>query len=164
MARSKFAHLIARISLLFLLQPTPTIPSKLLDPGSFPGALFSEVVGGLLFVAAIAVLGWIFGPFKWLWRGKAIRKLIYGRREFILVYNPHSGASKTVMFFDNGQIGVGRNNNEDTWRVRRGCLEFLTDDGKVYRRFRFDKANARLLCTNDPDLHSLFGQYLFPQY
>jgi hypothetical protein len=85
--------------------------------------------------------------------------------EFILVYNPHSGASKTVVFLDDGQIGAaGRNNNEDTWRIRKGCLEFLTDDGKVYSRFRFDKTTGRLACTNDPDLGSLFNQYLFPQY
>jgi hypothetical protein len=87
------------------------------------------------------------------------------RVEFILVYNPHSGASKTVVFLDDGQIGAaGRNNNEDTWRIRKGCLEFLTDDGKVYSRFRFDKTTGRLACTNDPDLGSLFNQYLFPQY
>ncbi len=146
------------------MQPTPPIPSKLLDPGSFPGALFSQVVAGLLLVAVIAVLGWVFGPFKWFWRSTALRKLIFGRREFILVYNPHSGASKTVVFFDNGQIGAGRNDNEATWRVRRGCLEFLADDGKVYSRFRLDKATGRLACTNDPDLRSLFDQYLFPQY
>ena len=146
------------------MQPTPAIPSKLLDPGSFPGALFSHVVAGVLLVAVIAVLGWVFGPFKWLLRSKTLRKLILARREFILVYNPHTGASKTVMFLDNGQIGAGRNDNEDTWRVRRGCLEFLADDGKVYSRFRLDKASGRLACTNNADLRSLLGQYLFPQY
>ena len=73
--------------------------------------------------------------------------------------------SKTIVFLDDGQIAApGRNQNEDTWRIRCGCLEFLTDDGKVYSRFRFDKTTGRLACTNDPDLSSLFNQYLFTQY
>jgi hypothetical protein len=45
-----------------------------------------------------------------------------------------------------------------------GCLEFLTDDGKVYSRFRFDKTRGQLACTNDADILSLFNQFLFPQY
>ena len=109
-------------------------------------------------------IGWLFGPLKWWWRNGTLRKLIFGRREFILVYQPEAGYSKPVVFLDNGQIGADRNNNEDTWRIRRGCLEFLADDGKVYSRFRLDKASRRLACTNDPDLRSLFGQYLSPQY
>ena len=148
--------------------PTPTIPSNLFDPGSWPGALSVHVigalVGGLLLVAAIAVLGWLFGPFKWLWRNRTLPKLIFGRREFILVYQPQDNYSKTVIFLDDGQIGEGKNNNVDTWRIRRGCLEFLADDGKVYSRFGLDKTSGRLACTNDADIRSLFNQYLFPQY
>ena len=71
---------------------------------------------------------------------------------------------ETISILDNRQIGAGRNNNEDTWRIRRGCLKFFADDGKVYSRFRLDKASGRSACTNDPDLRSLFGQYLSPQY
>ncbi len=90
------------------MQPTPTIPSKLLDPGSFPGALFLQVVAGLLLLAAIAVLGWLFGPLKWWWRSTTLRNLILRRRDFILVYQPQAGYSKRVLFLDNGQIGDGR--------------------------------------------------------
>jgi len=148
--------------------PTPTIPSELLDPGSWSGALSVHVigalVGGLLLVAVIAALSGLFFPLKWWWRKRELRKLIQRRVEFILVYQPQENYSKPVVFLDDGQIGEGRNNNEDTWRIRRGCLEFLTDDGKVYSRFRFDKTTGRLACTNDPDLSSLFNQYLFPQY
>ena len=148
--------------------PTPTIPSELLDPGSWSGALSVHVigalVGGLLLVAAIALLSGLFFPLKWWWRNRELRELIGKRREFILVYQPHQNYSKPVLFLDDGQIGAGRNNHEDTWRIKRGCLEFLTDDGKVYSRFRFDKTSGRLACTNDPDLSSLFNQYLFPQY
>ncbi len=151
------------------MQPTPTILSKLLDPGSWSGALSVHIIGallgGLLLVAAIAALSVLFFPLKWRWRKRELRELIERRVEFILVYNPHSGANKTIIFLDDGQIGGdGRNENEDTWRIRRGCLEFLTDDGKVYSRFRFDKTNGRLVCTNDANLSSLFNQYLFPQY
>ena len=85
-----------------------TITLNLLDPVSWSGALFLQVVAGLLLAAVIAVIGWVFGPFKWFWRNTTLRKLVLTRREFILVYNPHSGASKTVVFFDNGQIGAGR--------------------------------------------------------
>ena len=149
--------------------PTPTIPSELLDPGSWSGALSVHVigalVGGLLLVAVIAALSGLFFPLKWCWRKRELRKLIQRRVEFILVFNPHSGARKTIVFLLDGQIAApGRNQNEDTWRIRRGCLEFLTDDGKVYSGFRFDKTTGRLACTNDPGLSSLFNQYLFPQY
>jgi hypothetical protein len=149
--------------------PTPTISSTLVDPGSWSGALSVHVigalVGGLLLVAAIAALSGLFFPLKWWWRNRELRKLIQRRVEFILVYQPQENYSKTVVFLDDGQIGgEGKNQNEDTWRIRRGCLEFLTDDGKVYSRFRFDKTTGRLACTNDADLRSLFGQYLLPQY
>jgi hypothetical protein len=151
------------------MQPTPTIPPKLLDPGSWSGALsvhiIGALVGGLLLVAAIGALSSLFFPLKWWWRKRELRKLIRNRMEFILVYQPHENFSKTIVFLDNGQIAApGRNQNEDTWRIRRGCLEFLTDDRKVYSRFRFDKTRGQLACTNDPDLSSLFNQYLFPQY
>jgi hypothetical protein len=117
--------------------------------------VIGALVGGLLLVAAIAALSGLFFPLKWWWRKKELRKLIQRRVEFILVYQPHENYSKTVVFLNNGQIGgEGRNKNEDTWRIRRGCLEFLTDDGKVYSRFRFDKTTGRLACTNDPDLRS----------
>jgi hypothetical protein len=141
-----------------------TIALKLLDPGSWPGALFLPVVTGLLSLAAIAVLGWGVGPFKWWWRSRTLRKLILRRREFVLVYNPQSGASKPIILLDGGQIGEGRNNNEDSWRIRRGCLEFLADDHEVFSRFKLDQARGRLSSTDDPDVRSLFGQYLLPQY
>jgi hypothetical protein len=145
--------------------PTPTIASNLFDPGSWSGALSVHVVGGVLAAVSIAVLSSLFFPLKWWWRKRELRKLIQQRVEFILVFNPHSGANKTIVFHPDGQIAdPGRNENENTWRIRLGCLEFLTDEGKVYSRFRFDKTRGQLACTNDPDLSSLFNQYLFPQY
>ena len=93
-----------------------------------------------------------------------MRKLVEGRQEFILVYNPGSGASKTIVLHDGGKIGQGRNNNEDTWRIRRGCLEFVSDDGKLYNRFKLDSARGKLVGAADANVRALFGQYMFPQY
>jgi len=123
-----------------------------------------HVVGTILAGVTIALVSFLFFPLKWAWRNRELRNLVR-RREFILVYNPHSGASKTIVFLDGGEIAApGRNQNEDTWRIRKACLEFLTDDGKVYSRFRFDKTRGQLACTNDADILSLFNQFLFPQY
>src|SRR5207248_5501364 len=74
------------------------------------------------------------------------------------------GASKTVVLIDGGQIGDGMNNNEHRWRVRRGALEFLAADGKLWSRFKLDRVGGRLAGTTDSDVRSLFGQYLFPQH
>jgi hypothetical protein len=141
---------------------------KFLDPTSSPETFFLQViavvVGGVLLIPAIAVLRWLGTPLKWWWRNWDLQELIRRRREFILVYQPNAGFSKPIKLLDNGQIGAGRNNNEDTWRVRRGCLEFLTDDGKVYSRFKLDKAASRLRGTADLDVASVWGQYLYPQY
>jgi hypothetical protein len=153
------------VSTLAVMQLTPMIASNLLDPGSWSGALSVHVVGGVLAAVTIAVVSSLFFPLKWWWRKRELRELIQRRVEFILVYNPHSGASKPITFLDDGPIAApGRNQNEDTWRIKRGCLEFLTDDGKVYSRYRFDKTRGQLASTNDADIRSLFNQYLFPQY
>ncbi len=138
------------------------------DPNSWSGRFFLQViavvVGGVLLLAVGSVLRFIGTPLQWWRTNKALRELIRSRVEFILVYQPQTSARKTIVFLDNGQIGAGKNDNEHTWRVRRGCLEFLADDGKVYSRFKLDQAGGRLGSTADPDVRSLFGQYLLPQY
>src|SRR5262249_35516436 len=151
--------------------PTPTI-HPFLDPGSWSGAfsvhVIGALVGGVLLVATLALVSGLFFPAKYWWGNRELRKLIRGRVEFILVYNPHATpeASKTIVFLPGGQIAppASKNQNEDAWRARRGCLEFVTDDGKVYSRFRFNKTRGQLVCTNYADIRSLFSQYLFPQY
>ncbi len=122
--------------------------------------VLAVVVGGLLLVVARR----LFTRLRWWWQNKTMRKLIERRREFILVYNPHSGASKIMVLHGGGRIGQGRNNNEDTWRIRRGCLEFVGDDGKLYSRFKLDRAARRLSGVADAAVRSLFGQFMFPQY
>jgi hypothetical protein len=138
---------------------------NLLDPSSWPGTVFLQVIAGLLLVGVTAVLGWLIGrPVKWWFRGRALHKLIRKRKEFVLVYNPYTGASKAIVLLDGGRISAGMNNNEHTWRVRRGTLEFLAADGKLWSRFKLDEAGSRLAATTDSDVRSLFGQYLLPQH
>jgi hypothetical protein len=122
--------------------------------------IIAVVIGGLLLI----VVRWLFTPLRWWWQNRTMRKLVEGRQEFILVYNPGSGASKTIVLHDGGKIGQGRNNNEDTWRIRRGCLEFVSDDGKLYNRFKLDSARGKLVGAADANVRALFGQYMFPQY
>src|SRR5438552_2086781 len=132
---------------------------NLLDPSSWPGTVFLQVVAGLLLLGVVAILGWPTGPFKWWWSSRKLRQFILKREEFVLVYNPSSGASKTVVFLDRGRIGSGTNNHEHTWRVRRGALEFLAADGKLWNRFRMDQTAGRLAGTTDWDVRALSGQY-----
>ena len=114
--------------------------------------------------AVVVVFGWLVGPLNWWRKNRRLLQLIRKRREFILVYNPVTGASKTVVFLDGGQIGDGMNDHEHTWQVRRGALEFLAADGKLWNRFKLDQAGGRLVDTADLDVRSLYGQYLFPQH
>lgn len=68
-----------------------------------------------------------------------------------------------MTFLPNGEVGEGKNSNEYTWRIRRGKLELLAFDGKVYSRFVQNKKNGMLEHTNDADTRSNHGQYLLPQ-
>jgi hypothetical protein len=74
------------------------------------------------------------------------------------------GQAKVVTFLSGGEIGEGRNSNEDTWRIRRGALEVLAKDGKIYSRFVHDKKSGKLAHTNDPDTRSIHGQYMIPHF
>ena len=93
-----------------------------------------------------------------------MEELIRRRREFLLVYQPHTGASRMLTLLDNGEIGAGRNDNEYTWRVKHGCLEFLSEDGRLYNRFKLDRAAIRLSSVVGRDVRAVWGQYLLPQY
>jgi hypothetical protein len=95
-------------------------------------------------------------------RGRSLRELVLNGRRFMFVFNPLSNYSKVITFLPDHSVGEGRNDNEDTWRIRRGCLEILASDGKVYSRFRHDTGTGQLMHTNDPDLRSIHGQYMHP--
>jgi hypothetical protein len=130
-----------------------------------PSTLFDSVVGGalatLLGTALLAIAAWLAGPLRWFVRNRKIRTLISHGRRFKLTFNPATQASKVITFQPDGRIGGG-NDNEHSWRVRRGALEILASDGRVYSRFRHDQNVGQLRHTNDPDCRSIHGQYIQP--
>lgn len=120
---------------------------------------FGTVLGGLI----LSLLAWLIWPFRWKIQGRAIQRLIANQRRFNFVFNPGKHMTKEVTFLPDGLIGEGRNDNEQAWRIRKGCLEILALDGNVYSRFRFDHTQGRFKHTNDPDLRSIPGQYMEPR-
>lgn len=124
------------------------------------------VIGTLATVLGALLLGgiaWLVWPFRWRVQGRAIQKLISGERRFNFIFDPESKLAKEVTFLRDGRIGEGRNHNEHTWRIRKGALEILASDGKIYSRFRHDRGHGVLMNTNDPELRSNPGQYLQPR-
>ena len=119
----------------------------------------AAVLGALL----LAGLAWLAGPLRWWAQNRAMHKLIGGGRRFRFVFNPDTQASKELTFLPDGSIGEGKNNQESSWRIRRGRVEIFAADGKVYSRFRHDRGSGLLRHTNDPDLRSIHGQYLQPK-
>lgn len=79
---------------------------------------------------------------------------------FTFVFNPTSGGSKDLTFLRTGEIGDGRNKNENRWRIVDGRLEILDSQGNVYSRFVLLDDGESLHHTNDPDTLSLKGQYI----
>ena len=86
-----------------------------------------------------------------------MRDLLLGGT-FKFVFNPAGGQSKPLSFLQNGEIGKGRNDNENRWRIVDGRLEILNSDGGVYSRFVLLDNNEFLHHTDDPDTRSLRGQ------
>jgi len=117
-----------------------------------------------MLAAVLGVLGWSVGPLRWIVQNRRLRQLLLGGRRFVFVFNPTMGQRKIVTFLANGDIGEGRNNNEHTWRVRKGRLEIFALDGRLYSRFYYDKVSGRLKHTNDTDTRSIHGQYLKPDF
>lgn len=122
-------------------------------------ATLGTLIGGLL----LAALAWLAWPIRWQAHGRAIKRLIADERSFNFVFNPTIKAAKELTFLADGRIGQGQNFNEHTWRIRKGALEILATDGRVYSRFRHDRAQGILKNTNDPELRSIPGQYLEPR-
>lgn len=122
-------------------------------------ATLGTLIGGLL----LAVLAWLVWPLRWQIQGRAIKRLIADERHFNFVFNPSSKISKEVTFLVDGKIGQGRNDNEHSWRIRKGALEIIASDGRVYSRFKHDRSQGTLKHTNDPELRSIPGQYFEPR-
>lgn len=56
---------------------------------------------------------------------------------FLLIFNPNKpNGSKEIMFLVGGEIGAGKNQNENKWRITSaGQLEILKDDGSIHSTF-----------------------------
>jgi hypothetical protein len=133
-------------------------------PSLDPSTIISGLIVGVGSAALLAVLAWILGPLKWPFQSKGIRKILLNARHCRFVYNPGDNKSKFVKFLPGGQIGEGKNSNENTWRLRHGKLEILAFDGQLYSRFRYNRKTGKLEHTNDPDARSTMGQYFEPQF
>jgi len=82
--------------------------------------------------------------------------------KFDLVFDPLRGRKKLITFLPDGTVGEGRNQNEHNWRISRGRLELLEDNGSVHSRFVYDSNNKSLIHTNEPGLPSIVGQSIIP--
>ncbi len=133
-----------------------------MDPSTPLGSIISGVLATVIAAGVLAVLAWFAGPLRWFVQNRGLRQLISNGRRFHFTFNPTSGQSKTLTFLPSGEIGEGRNQNEHTWKIRRGLLEIFASDGAIYSRFRHDKESGQLRHTNDADLRSIHGQYLEP--
>jgi len=136
----------------------------MIDPTTATGTVILNILAGVGLIAIIALLSWLLGPLKWPIESRRIRKIILRGRGFCFVFNPEANKSKFVSFLPNGEIGEGRNNNENSWHIKRGRLEILAVDGKIYSRFRHDPVTGRLVHTNDIDTRSIHGQFFVPQW
>ena len=138
---------------------------SLFDPNTAIGSLIVQILVAVLLLIGASICGWLFGPFRWWRDGRRLRKMLLSGRYFRFVYRPGENKSKPATFLSNGKIGEGQNSNENTWLIRRGCLEIFAHDERIYSRFRFDPASGRLVHTNDTDCdRSVFGQYFEPMY
>ncbi len=130
-------------------------------------ALFSAGVGGTIAFVLSKALEKSSATFgRWI-RGKEAsedQKLmqILTSKEWMFHFNPQNiGARKKITFADNGAITVGKNKNENAWRVRNGLLEILNSEGRVFSRFTYDPSSSKFVHTNDEDTLSIRSQYIF---
>jgi hypothetical protein len=90
-----------------------------------------------------------------------LSKLLVSNDEWVLNYNPkNSNAVKMMSFDPDGEVLIGKNDNEASWRVKNGLLEFLNSKGEVFSRFQYDEATNTFNHTNDPDTKSIRSQTL----
>jgi len=81
---------------------------------------------------------------------------------FRLIFNPESPQTKNkiMKFANGGVITEGNNNNEATWRIKKGYLELLNSEGKIHSRFYYNPVTNRFDHTNDKDTRSIRDQYM----
>ena len=97
-------------------------------------------------------------------RNRFLRQLLL-RRKYVLTFDvKEPNGKKDITFMSNGQIGDGRNPNENSWGVEAGKLVILAQDGVIYSRFRYNRRMDRFEHTNDPDTPSKRNQYIEPKF
>ena len=69
---------------------------------------------------------------------------------FTLTFDLPDGC-KDMQFGEGGTIIEGQNENENTWRVVAGQLEFLTEKREIFSRFRYDPDTQQFANFVDPD-------------
>ena len=132
-----------------------------MDPSTFTGTVLGNTLAAVFAAVVLAAGAWLAGPLRWLVQNRKVKILVRGGRRFRFFYDPVAKASKVITFQPGGTIGDG-NQNEHSWRVRRGKLEILGADGKLYSRFQYDQQSGHLRHTNDTDCRSNQGQYIQP--
>lgn len=135
-----------------------------IDPSTPLGSIAVNVIAGLVVAVLLAGLAWVAGPLKWFIQNRRLKELLLSGRRFVFVFNPTTEKAKLVTFEADGKVGEGRNENEHTWKIAKGALEIFAADGKIYSRFRHDKASGHLKHTNDTDTRSIHGQYFQPDF
>lgn len=128
-------------------------------------APFNFVFRVASFVFLVAALRWVLLYQKLIKvEDEDITSILQGSR-YRLYYNPKRGAqaSKIMTFGDNSRILEGQNQNEYSWRIEDGKLEFIQKDGAVHSRFSYGSRNRIFNSTNDPDTPSTRDQYLVPE-
>lgn len=82
-----------------------------------------------------------------------------------LHYRPQDGpgASKEMHFVAGGNIMMGQNKNENSWRTHDGKLELLDSKGKVFSRFYYHPDTRVFISSGDSDVR-VTGQYMLPDY
>lgn len=84
-------------------------------------------------------------------------------QQWTLHFNPSAqSGKKAISFAPDGTIAIGRNDNENRWRVEEGTLELLNAAGQVFSRFRYDPSKNMFTHTNDPDTLSIRDQTILP--
>lgn len=93
---------------------------------------------------------------------KDILNLVAGKT-WILWFNPASpNAHKRIEFLSSGEIGEGRNRNENAWRASGKFLEIINDQGQLFSRFRYNLDKGSFEHTNDADTLSIKSQIIYP--
>lgn len=72
--------------------------------------------------------------------------------------------SKEIKFEADGKISIGKNSNENKWRVDDGYLEFISESDSIYNRFIYDEKKGVFYSTNEFGLEAIsrgfYGQGL----